>query len=222
MSLRNIGIVYRKELTEALRDRRTLISSILVPLLLFPVLTVGFFAVAAALYGQAENETARVMILEGADSPRVVSDLGKLGNLEIVGSSPDWKDQIINKEIRVAVEIPSGFEADLARQKSGTIKIYNYKNELKSEIAAGRIEKQLRKYGEDIVAGRLAARSLPPSLLSPFAVELENVAPPEKVGGAAIGGLIGYMVILLCLTGAMYPAMDLTAGISCLGNSFWF
>jgi sodium transport system permease protein len=212
MSLRNIGIVYRKELTEALRDRRTLISSILVPLLLFPVLTVGFFAVAAALYGNAEKETARVMILEGADSPRVVADLRKLGNLEIVSPSPDWKDQIINKEIRIAVEIPSGFEADLARQKSGTIKIYNYKNELKSEIAAGRIEKQLRKYGEDIVAGRLAARSLPPSLLSPFAVELENVAPPEKVGGAAIGGLIGYMVILLCLTGAMYPAMDLTAG----------
>ena len=41
MSLRNIGIVYRKELTEALRDRRTLLSSILVPLLLFPVLGVA-------------------------------------------------------------------------------------------------------------------------------------------------------------------------------------
>ena len=36
MSLRNIGIVYRKELTEAIRDRRTVISTILVPLLLFP------------------------------------------------------------------------------------------------------------------------------------------------------------------------------------------
>src|SRR5207244_11772289 len=38
------------------------------------------------------------------------------------------------------------------------------------------------------------------------------VAPPEKVSGAAFGGIIGYMVILLCMTGAMYPAMDLTAG----------
>ena len=41
MSARNIGIVYRKELLEALRDRRTLISTILVPILLFPILTVG-------------------------------------------------------------------------------------------------------------------------------------------------------------------------------------
>ena len=40
MALQNIGIVYRKELTEALRDRRTLISTLLVPLLLFPLLSV--------------------------------------------------------------------------------------------------------------------------------------------------------------------------------------
>jgi len=40
-SLRNIFIVYRKELTEALRDRRTLVSSIVIPLLAFPVLAFG-------------------------------------------------------------------------------------------------------------------------------------------------------------------------------------
>ena len=44
MSARNIGIVYRKELTEALRDRRTLISTLIVPLVLFPVLTAGLGA----------------------------------------------------------------------------------------------------------------------------------------------------------------------------------
>ena len=50
MSARNIGIVYRKELLEALRDRRTLISTILVPILLFPILTVGVgFVVAGRL-----------------------------------------------------------------------------------------------------------------------------------------------------------------------------
>ena len=49
MALQNIGIVYRKELTEALRDRRTLISTLLVPLLLFPLLSVGFGALAFTL-----------------------------------------------------------------------------------------------------------------------------------------------------------------------------
>jgi ABC-type Na+ efflux pump permease subunit len=41
MGLRNIGIVYRKELTEALRDRRTLITTFLVPLLRFPSSALG-------------------------------------------------------------------------------------------------------------------------------------------------------------------------------------
>ena len=52
----------------------------------------------------------------------------------------------------------------------------------------------------------------PTSVLTPFEIHQENVAPPEKVSGATFGSFIGYMVVLLCMTGAMYPAIDLTAG----------
>ena len=38
MSLRNIAIVYRKELLDLLRDRRTIISMIIVPVLVMPLL----------------------------------------------------------------------------------------------------------------------------------------------------------------------------------------
>ena len=38
------------------------------------------------------------------------------------------------------------------------------------------------------------------------------MAPPEKVGGSGFGGMVPYFVIILAFTGAMYPAMDLTAG----------
>ena len=37
--LRNTGIVYRKELLDSLRDRRTIISMIVVPLLVMPVVS---------------------------------------------------------------------------------------------------------------------------------------------------------------------------------------
>src|SRR5271167_4701731 len=139
MSLRNIGIVYRKELTEALRDRRTLISTIVVPLLMFPVLTVGFGGAMVSLMNKAEKETPKVMVLGGEDSPNVLADLKKLEGLKVVDSTPDWKDRIVNKEVGAEVEIPQGFEADLAKQKSDTVKIYNYKNEIKSEFAAGHV-----------------------------------------------------------------------------------
>ncbi len=212
MSARNIGIVYRKELTEALRDRRTLISTVIVPLLLFPVLSVGFGALAVALVGKAKDETPKVMILGGEDSPAVVEGLKKLEKIEIVPAAANWKDQVISKDIRAAVEIPTGFEADVARQKSATVKIYIYEGEMKSSFAADKIEKHMNEYRQNVVKGRLAAKNLPATILKPFEVKQENVAPPEKVSGAAIGGIIGYMVILLCLQGGMYPAIDLTAG----------
>ena len=212
MSLRNVGIVYRKELTEALRDRRTLIATIVVPLLMFPVMTVGFGGTMISMMNKMEKETPKVIVLGGADSPRVVEDLKRLEGIKFVDPTDNWKDRIVNKEVGAAVQIPDGFEAHLAQQKSDTVKIFNYKNEIKSEFASTNVEKALKKYGENIVKDRLAANNLAPSVLNPFEIKQENVAPLEKVGGAAIGGLLGYFVIMLCFQGAMHPAIDLTAG----------
>ncbi len=212
MPLQNIGIVYRKELTEALRDRRTLISTLLVPLLLFPLMSVGFGALAATLVKKAEEETPRVMLLGGSDSPAILEALRASKKFEIVPASPDWKDKIINKEIRAAIASPDGFGASPEQQNPQTIAIYKYEGELKSSISADTVERSLKAYRDTIVEARLDADHVPSSVLTPFRIKQDNVAPPEKVGGAAFGGIIGYMVILLCLTGGMYLAMDLTAG----------
>jgi len=167
---------------------------------------------AVALVVKAKDESPRVMVLGGEDSPAVVEGLKKLEKIEIVPAAPNWKDQVVNKEIRAAVEIPSGFQADIAQQKMDTVKIYIYEGEMKSSFAANKIEKRMNEYRQNVVKERLAAKNLPETVLKPFEVKQENVAPPEKVSGAAFGGIIGYMVILLCLQGGMYPAIDLTAG----------
>ena len=212
MSARNIGIVYRKELTEALRDRRTLISTILVPLLAFPIMGIGFTTVAVIMIGKAKEEIPKVMILGGEDSPGIVEGLKKLDKIDIVPPTANWKDQVVNKDIRAAVEIPPGFQADIGHEKSDTVSIYDYEGEMKSEFAAEKINKYLNDYRDSVVKQRLTTRNIPETVLKPFEVKQQNVAPPEKVSGAAFGGIIGYMVILLCMTGAMYPAIDLTAG----------
>jgi len=62
------------------------------------------------------------------------------------------------------------------------------------------------------VRERLQAREVPPQVLRPFDIAHQNVAPPAKVGGNALGGIIPYFIIILCMTGAIYPATDLTAG----------
>jgi sodium transport system permease protein len=212
MSLRNIGIVYRKELIDSLRDRRTVVSMIVVPLLVMPLLTIGMGILSVTLLGLAMRETPRVMILGGEDSPHVRAEIQQLKDVRIVPSKPDFAEEISNKQIRAAVEIPAGFEAKLAAGESSTVKIYMYEGELRSGFGADRLQRFFRELRDRTVREQLEARQLPGSLVRPFDIEEKNVAPPEKVGGAILGGLVPYFVILLCLTGAMYPAMDLTAG----------
>ncbi len=212
MARNAIGIVYRKEFTEWVRDRRTLISTVLVPLFFFPIIMVGFTALAVVMVGKAKEETPKIMILGGEDSPEVLAGLREVKSLEIAPYRVNWKEQISDKEIRAAVEIPPGFQAALEKVEPKTVKIYYYEGEMKSSFGVDRIEKFLKDYRDQVVKERLAAKNVPTSVLTPFEIHQENVAPPEKVSGATVGGFIGYMVVLLCMTGAMYPAIELTAG----------
>ena len=211
MSARNIGIVYRKELTEALRDRRTLITMFVLPLIIFPLLSVGFGAMIAVLIGKAKEETPKVMVIGGDDSPGVLAGLKKVPKIQIVPLESNWKEEVVNKQVPVVVEIPERFERNLAGQKEQTVLIYE--GDLKSETAKDKVEKYFNEYRDSVVKDRLAARNLPVSVLKPFAIKPHNVAPPEKSGGALFfGGFIAYIVVFLCLNGGMHPAMDLTAG----------
>ena len=212
MSFRNIGIVYRKELTEALRDSRTLISSILIPLFLFPVLTVGIGYAFVEVADQASHEASGIMVLGGRDSPDVVQKLKDAPNLRIVQPRADYVDLISNKKIRAAVDLPPGFQSDVEHGAHPEVKIYIFSGDLKSMLSATRIKEQLTEYRDSMVRDRLAAQHLPDSLMKPFGVEQQNVVSEDRVAGESYGGLITYLVILMCMTGAMYPAMDLTAG----------
>ena len=212
MNLRNIAIIYRKELIDSLRDRRTLISMVVVPLLLMPLLTIGMGVLSAKLVGQAKEEVPKVMILGGANSPEVMAELEKLKKVRVVPAKPDYAAEIANRRVRAAVEIPKDFDAGLAEGEPMTVKIYMYEGDLKSTFGADRLQRFFRDLRDHVIRERLAARQLPEGLVRPFEIRQQNVAPAEKVGGAILGGLVPYFIILLCLTGAMYPAMDLTAG----------
>jgi sodium transport system permease protein len=211
-SPRNVFIVYRKELIEAVRDRRTLISSILVPLLLFPILAVGLAFTAVELIGEASRQPSRIMILGGADSPDVVAALRAAKSLRVVPTRANYADLISDKKIRAAVEIPAGFQAAIEHGERPDIEIYMFAGDMKSAFSVTRIERFFTEYRDGVVRRQLAAQNLPESLMKPFDIKQENVVSAEKVAGETYGGLIPYLAILMCMTGAMYPAMDLTAG----------
>ena len=212
MNWKNILTVYLKELKDSLRDRRTLISIIIIPTFVMPALFFGVGKIAAGIFSKARQETPSVMVLGGDDSPGIIAELKQSKRLRVVATAADWKQQISDKRVRAAVQIPAGFERGLQAGAAAPVIIYNYEGELKSGFAVTELERFFRELRDRTVAARLAERSLPATLVNPFEFKRENVAPPEKVGGNLLGGIVPYLIIILCFTGAMYPAMDLTAG----------
>ena len=212
MNGHNIFTVYRKELRDSLRDRRTLMSMIIIPTLMIPGILAVAVGVSTKMINKARGEVPTVMVLGGDDSPVLRAALAADPKLHLVRTAANWKQQISDKQLRAAVEIPAGFDAALDRGTPAEVKIYNYDGELRSGFAVGELRNFLNDYREKTVTTRLVGRGLPAALVKPFEVKTQNVAPPEKVGGNMIGGLIPYLFILLCYTGAMYSAMDLTAG----------
>jgi sodium transport system permease protein len=212
MNGRNIITVYLKELRDMLRDRRTIISMIVVPTLLMPALMMSVGFISYKIVRQAQATAPTVMVIGAKDSPQIRGALLANPKLKVVPKTDDFKQRISEKQIRAAVEIPDGFDAALARGDQATITIYNYDGELRSGFAVTELRKFFNDYRDKFVTAGLAARGLPATFVRPFEVTAENVAPPEKVGGNVVGGIIPYFFLILCFTGAMYPAMDLTAG----------
>lgn len=212
MNWNAICTVYLKELKDSLRDKRTLITTIVIPTLIIPTMMFGAGFVMKKIITKAKSETTTVMIVGGEDSPQLVDAIKANEDFRIVATTEDFKEQISNKKVRVAVDVPEGFDADLAKGEMPEVTIYHYQGEMKSSMGRGQLNGFLNDYRAEVVEEAFKARGLPMSLAKPFDVKSQNVAPPEKVGGNAIGGFVPYIIVILCFTGAMYPAMDLTAG----------
>src|ERR1700682_3252255 len=132
MSMRNIGTVYRKEMIDSLRDRRTLVSMVVIPVLLMPLMTIGIGAMSLRLLRRAQKETPRVMILGGSDSPRVMRLLVVMPGIEFAPPSGDYAQMITNKELRAAVRLPAGFDDAIARGEPARVDILYYEGDIKS------------------------------------------------------------------------------------------
>ena len=75
MNIRKVKIIYFKEILETLRDRRTLISTILIPILLFPVLMFGMSAVVVMMMRKTEAEATRIALIGEKHASSFVSSL---------------------------------------------------------------------------------------------------------------------------------------------------
>ena len=89
MNWNNIATVYLKELKDSLRDRRTLLSTIIIPTVIMPLLTFGIGKIMAGVIKKTQEEIPAVAILGGTDSPAVVAALKQSPKMRVVATPAD-------------------------------------------------------------------------------------------------------------------------------------
>ncbi len=192
--------VMRKEILEMLRDRRTLISMVLVPILAIPALlgVANFFTSSGQK--QAAQEAVNVAVEERIAMPGLEQALRSAGFKLAPSSDP-----------RSLVERKKAAAAVIAAEP-GKVRIYVDASRQGSVVSAEKLRAALDGLKTQMIRESLAGSGIPLNVLEPFKVERVDIAPKGKMAKTLIGGMIGYIVILLMFSGCMYPAIDMTAG----------
>lgn len=211
MDLRKVKIIYFKEMLDTLRDRRTLISMVLVPIILFPVLMFGMSGIMVMMIEKTEAEITKIVIIGKEFAPTLVSLIDDGETFKIV-EEDDFESALKEKKISAALEFPANFEKKIGDEDSTEAIIYYDAAELKSEFTSEKLRDVLKDYEDSVVTARLKDRQIDQSLLHPIKVSEKNLASKEKMGASGLAMFLPYIIVILAMTGAMYPAIDLTAG----------
>jgi sodium transport system permease protein len=212
MDLHRVGIVYRKEILEAIRDRRTIIATIVIPIIIFPLIFVGFYCLTKVAVKTAQTERSKIAVLGQENAPHLMAKIRKSESFAIMPAS-DFRAQIGEKKIRLALEIPPGFEPGKQRTNApAKIVVYYHPGEFRSQVALRNLQTFLQNYRDELVSEALDRYGVPRAAQAPFEVTVQNAVPPREVTGNLFGALIPYMIIFLTFVGCMPPALDVTVG----------
>jgi sodium transport system permease protein len=211
--MKTIGTVFKKELLDTIRDRRTLMFMIVIPLLLFPILFKIMFSVQESHMKKAEEKQLRVAIYDRGNAARLVEILRGRDDLTIVSNVPfDSLQAFIQRdELDGAFVIEADFDRDVADLEPGRIHVY-YKSTDDQKIISNRLTRFLEDYEEEILELRFQRLELDEDVVHGIDIKKHNIASMKEQFGKQIGGFLPYIFILFCFMGAMYPAIDLGAG----------
>ena len=211
MRFPQVRIIYFKEMRDILRDRRTLFVMIILPILLYPLLMIGVLQLSVLQVKKLREEEAKVALIGHAVPLELRGILDSAQTIQLMQPT-DWKEALDKGDLHAAVEIPLGFGDSIFANRPTFLTIYYNAAKERSEEARTKLERVLLHYQEATVAKRFEALSADTSLLRPFTTHLENVATTEEMSGFVLGKFLGYILIIMAMMGAFYPAIDLTAG----------
>jgi sodium transport system permease protein len=208
-----IGAVFRKEVTESLRDRRTLLSALIFGPLFGPLV---LMLALQFLVSRGIDEADRPLELTVASAERAPNLIAFLEarNVRIERVALDdaaARASVTAGEHRLVLAIPGDFATRLAAAQPASLLLYADGSQALNDRRAARLKAHVAQYGSTVARQRLIVRGVDPLVAAPFVVQDLDVSTPRSRSVTVLGAL-SYVVLLAMLLGGMYLAIDATAG----------
>ncbi len=206
-----VGIltVYRKEIVDALRDRRTLLTVLASSVLMGPLVLLAISGLVASLEANAEQREVVVAGIERA--PTLVNFLARQ-TYTVKPAPADYEAQLRKAQLPDAVVVvPADFEAALVRGDAPTLEVVSDSANQRSQASAGRVFRLLEGFGRERATLTLALRGVSPDALELLRVAERDLASTQT-RATQITGMLPFFVLMAVLTGALNAALDTTAG----------
>ena len=211
--MNTIITIFKKELIDTLRDRRTLLMMLVIPMLLFPVLMGIVVKVQVKQIKKAEEKRIKVGLLTYGNAQAFRDLLMNRKDLRIMEDiQADSIQSLVQKDSLDAVILFSqDFDQKVADLEEGRVELY-FKSTEDLNITRGRLRPLIFDFEKRLISDRFMKLNLDEKIVEAIHIEEHDIASMKERIGKTIGGFLPYLFVLFCFLGCMYPAIDLGAG----------
>ena len=203
--------VFKKEVMENIRDKRTMMSSVILGSFLGPVMALGLIYMSVQVgkdkaEKQLELPVINMQYAKNLEKHLIAQDV-KIVSLE---KSPE--DAIKDKDYDVVLAISEDFAESMAQASPAKVMLY-FDDSAKgaASVSVRRVKALINAYSSQIGAMRLQLRGVSPGLMQVVTIEQHDQATAQS-RGAQLLMFLPYFLIIGVFMGSMYLAIDTTAG----------
>ena len=209
-----IFTIFKKELKDTLRDRRTLIMMLVIPVAIFPIILSIFVNVSEAFSKEAAEKTIQIGVVGSEDNYIIKQlrllpqELGKK-NITVYKDTVELKAAIKIDSAQIGIFPSADFAMSMEIKKPAAVTVFFNATDLgmkeRAEAYLGTIESIAKQ--ERYIDLKINAEEI-----KPLEISYSNVASSKEMIGKLAGGFLPYIFIAFGFIGCMYPAIDLFTG----------
>lgn len=208
-----IRIVMLKELRESLRDRRTLLTSLVLGPIFAPLFFILVLKLALSRSVASQEEPVPVTVANAAAAPNLVQQLRESGLTVTLrdGTDAEIRGWIAGEEGLVVLRVPGNFAERFTKGEPAAVLVYADGSNSQAERHAARVHQAIAGYSATIGGLRLQARGVSPTIAQAVVIDNIDVSTPSARATLLLG-MLSYVILLITLLGGLHLAIDATAG----------